>query len=91
MNTLGRGTVDSLIAPRRDGPGVEGPITAGPAGLCVLFKLWERYRGSVPRQQLRSGVLFFAGAAAGPVTAVILGVQTGSVGSHDHSQECSNL
>lgn len=91
MNTPGRETVDSLIAPRRDGPGVEGPITAGPAGLYVMFRLWERYRGSVPRQQLRSGVLFFAGAAAGPVTAVTLGVQTGRVGSHDHSQESSNL
>lgn len=91
MNTLRRGTVDSLIAPRRDGPGVEGPITAGPAELWVTFKLLERYRGRAPRQQLRSGVLFFAGTAAGPVTAVILGVQTGGVGSHDHSQECSNL
>lgn len=84
----------SLIAPRRDGPAVEGAILAGPAGFCVVGvaqRLWGGHRCRAPLQPLLRGFLLFAGAAAGQVTAALLDPQADGVGSHDHCQECNSL
>lgn len=73
------GTADLLISPGGDGPAVEGSIFAGLAGFWVMGEasgLWGRHEHSVPLQPLLRGVLDFAGAAVGPVGAVLLMPQT---------------
>ena len=94
MFRRGQGLADSLIYPRGDGAAVEGSILAGTAGFWVVGEaggLWGRHEHTVPLQPLLSGVLSFAGAAAGPVGATPLGPQTEGVGSHDHCQDCHRL
>lgn len=53
--------------------------------------LWRGHEHSVLCQPFMSGVLPFAGAAAGPVDAVLLDPNTEGVGSHGHYQEHDHL
>ena len=94
----GQGPADSLVSPGGDGPAVEGSVFTGLAGSRVVGKaggLWGRHKHSVPLQPLLSGVLSFAGAAAGPaagpVGTALLGPQMEGVGSQDHCQRYNHL
>lgn len=89
-----RGAADSLISPGRDRPAVEGSIFTGPAGFWVVGEACGfsgELEHSVPLQPLVSGVLPFAGAAAGPVGAVLPDAKIEAVGSHGHDQEHDHL
>lgn len=88
------GAADSLISPGRDRPAVEGSIFTGPAGFWVVGEACGfsgELEHSVPLQPLVSGVLPFAGAAAGPVGAVLPDAKIEAVGSHGHDQEHDHL
>lgn len=88
------GAADSLISPGGDRPAVEGSIFTGPAGFWVVDEasgLWWGHEHSVLCQPFMSGVLAFAGAAPGPVDAVLLDPNTEGVGSHGHYQEHDHL
>lgn len=88
------GAADSLISPGGDRPAVEGSVFTGPAGFRLVGEASGLSVGpeySVPLQPLVSGVLPFAGAAAGPVGAVLPDPKTEAVGSHGHYQEHDHL
>lgn len=92
--SIREGATDSLIAPGRDRPAVEGSVFTGPAGFWVVGEasgLSGELEHSVPLQRLVSGVLPFAGAASGPVGAVLPDPKIEAVGSHGHYQEHNHL
>ena len=88
------GAANSLVSPGGDRPAVEGSVFTGPAGFWVVGEaggLSGQLEHSVPLQPLVSGVLSFAGAAAGPVRAVLPDAKIEAMGSHGHDQEHNHL